>query len=157
MPDTQGDQFISVTTPLGDDVLLLQKFTGQEAISQLFKFQLELASEKSPPLIEQPTRYSEHGAGDGSTRYLNGFVSQFGQTGRNSRSLLSRRDSALALVPESDIGLSNFSEQNRTGNHHQIFQEFGFRDFRNALQGTYEPRLMSRCNTARATSILFRD
>ena len=52
MPDTQGGQFISVTTPLGDDVLLLQKLTGQEGISQLFKFQLELASEKAPIRLE---------------------------------------------------------------------------------------------------------
>ena len=122
MPDTQGDQFISVTTPLGDDVLLLQKLTGQEGISQLFKFQLELASQKAPigpeSIIGQPVTVSMT-LSDGSKRYFNGFVSQFGQTGQDAQaSLLSRRDSALALVLESDIGLSNFSEQNGAGNRH---------------------------------------
>ena len=62
MPTTQARQFTSITTPLGDDVLLLQKFTGQEAISKLFNFQLELASEKSPPL-HWTERYSEYDAG----------------------------------------------------------------------------------------------
>jgi type VI secretion system secreted protein VgrG len=40
MPNTQAGQFISITTPLGDDVLLLRKFTGDEGISQLFNFRL---------------------------------------------------------------------------------------------------------------------
>jgi type VI secretion system secreted protein VgrG len=69
MPTTQARQFTSITTPLGDDVLLLQKFTGQEAISKLFNFQLELASEKSPPLIGQNVTVNMMLA-DGSTRYL---------------------------------------------------------------------------------------
>ena len=30
MPNTQAGQFISIMTPLGDDVLLLRKFTGDE-------------------------------------------------------------------------------------------------------------------------------
>ena len=86
MPTTQARQFISITTPLGDDVLLLQKFTGQEGISKLFNFQLELASEKSPPLsleslIGQNVTVNMMLA-DGSTRYFSGFVSQFTQTGR---------------------------------------------------------------------------
>jgi uncharacterized protein involved in type VI secretion and phage assembly len=32
--------------------LLLQKFTGEEGISQLYNFQLELASEKTPIALE---------------------------------------------------------------------------------------------------------
>ena len=44
---TQLNRFISVTTPLGPDALLLVGFSGQEAISQLFHFQLDLMAEKT--------------------------------------------------------------------------------------------------------------
>jgi type VI secretion system secreted protein VgrG len=142
MPDTQGGQFISVTTPLGDDVLLLQKLTGQEGISQLFKFQLELASEKAPIRLEliigQPVTVSMT-LSDGSKRYLNGFVSQFAQTGQDAQAIYYHAE----MVPWLWF-LSQTSDcrifQNKTVPEivTQIFQEFGFRDFRNALQGTYE-------------------
>jgi type VI secretion system secreted protein VgrG len=142
MPDTQGGQFISVTTPLGDDVLLLQKLTGQEGISQLFKFQLELASEKAPirleSIIGQPVTVSMT-LSDGSKRYLNGFVSQFAQTGQDAQAIYYHAE----MVPWLWF-LSQTSDcrifQNKTVPEivTQIFQEFGFRDFRSALQGTYE-------------------
>jgi type VI secretion system secreted protein VgrG len=142
MPDTQGGQFISVTTPLGDDVLLLQKLTGQEGISQLFKFQLELASEKAPirleSIIGQPVTVSMT-LSDGSKRYLNGFVSQFAQTGQDAQAIYYHAE----MVPWLWF-LSQTSDcrifQNKTVPEivTQIFQDFGFRDFRSALQGTYE-------------------
>ncbi|MGB7947560.1 MAG: hypothetical protein WCH75_07755 [Candidatus Binatia bacterium] len=60
MPRTRTGQIISITTPLGDGVLLLQKFIGEEGISELFNFQLELVSEKPPikleSMIEQTSR-----------------------------------------------------------------------------------------------------
>ena len=34
-----------LTTPLGKDVLLLRKFTGREALSELFSFDLEAYAE----------------------------------------------------------------------------------------------------------------
>ena len=37
---------IMVTTPLGNDVLLLSGFAGTEAISQLFSFQLDVVATK---------------------------------------------------------------------------------------------------------------
>ncbi|HXQ74630.1 MAG TPA: hypothetical protein VN844_29260, partial [Pyrinomonadaceae bacterium] len=42
---TQANRPLAVATPLGDDVLLLVGFTGQESISQLFTFHLELLAE----------------------------------------------------------------------------------------------------------------
>jgi type VI secretion system secreted protein VgrG len=41
----QADRPMTVTTPLGKDALLLVGFSGQEAISELFSFQLELLAE----------------------------------------------------------------------------------------------------------------
>jgi type VI secretion system secreted protein VgrG len=42
---TQENRIMEVTTPLGKDVLLLVGFTGQEAVSRLFSFQLDLIAE----------------------------------------------------------------------------------------------------------------
>lgn len=44
---TQVNRPLAVTTPLGEDVLLLVGISGHEAISQLFSFQLELLAEDS--------------------------------------------------------------------------------------------------------------
>ncbi len=38
----QTNNILSVTTPLGTDVLLLDSLQGTEGISQLFKFQLTM-------------------------------------------------------------------------------------------------------------------
>jgi type VI secretion system secreted protein VgrG len=88
MPNTEAGQFISITTPLGDGVLLLQSFTGREGISQLFKFQLELFSQKAPVSLEAIIGQNvtvNMTLRDGSTRYFNGFVSEFAQTGQDSK------------------------------------------------------------------------
>jgi type VI secretion system secreted protein VgrG len=142
MPSTQAGRFISITTPLGDDVLFLQKFTGQEGISQLFSFQLELASEKPPIKLESIIGQNvtvNMILSDVSTRYFNGFVSEFAQTGQDSQFTYYHAE----VVPWLWF-LSQTSDcrifQNKTVPEivMQTFQEFGFRDFRIALQSTYE-------------------
>src|SRR5262245_49330629 len=42
---TQVSRLMAVTTPLGSDVLLLTGFSGHEALSQPFRFELELLAE----------------------------------------------------------------------------------------------------------------
>ena len=42
---TQENRSLSVSTPLGDDVLKLVSFSGTEALSHLFTYQLEMYSE----------------------------------------------------------------------------------------------------------------
>ena len=53
MPPTylQANRSMTVTTPLGPDVLLLVGFTGYEGISQLFSFELELAAEDQSKVV----------------------------------------------------------------------------------------------------------
>jgi type VI secretion system secreted protein VgrG len=142
MPSAQAGQFMSITTPLGDDVLLLQQFTGQEGISQLFNFQLELASEQAAIGLESIIGQNvtvNMTLSDGSQRHVNGFVSQFEQT---------RQDSQFTYYQAQMVPwlwfLSQASDcrifQNKTVPEivTQIFQEFGFHDFRSALQASYE-------------------
>ena len=142
MPNTQAGQFISIMTPLGDDVLLLRKFTGDEGISQLFNFHLELVSEKRPIGIESIIGQNvtvNMTLTNGRKRYFNGFVSEFAQTGQDAQFIYYQ----AKMVPWLWF-LSQTSDcrifQNKTVPEiaMQLFQELGFRDFRNALQGIYE-------------------
>ena len=43
----EENRFLYINSSLGADVLLLESFTGEEAISHLFWFQLELWSENA--------------------------------------------------------------------------------------------------------------
>lgn len=86
MPDfSQADRPLSVATPLGPDVLLLESFSGVEQISSLFSFQLDLLAEQSnlsavkfSSLMGKPLTVSIKKA-DGSLRHINGIVSRFSQ------------------------------------------------------------------------------
>ena len=53
MPPTyqQANRPMTVTTPLGPDVLLLVGFSGNEGISQLFSFELDLAAEDQTKVV----------------------------------------------------------------------------------------------------------
>ena len=42
---TQASRALRIDTPLGPNTLLLRSVSGQEAVSQLFRFQVELLSE----------------------------------------------------------------------------------------------------------------
>lgn len=137
MPSTQAGQFISITTPLGADVLLLRSFTGEEAISQLFNFRLELVSEKPPIRLESIIGQNvtvNMRLSDGSERYFNGFVSEFAQTGHDSQFTYYQAEIVPWLWFLSQTSACRIF-QNKTVPEivMQIFQEFGFRDFRSAL------------------------
>ena len=80
---SQANRLLAVTTPLGTDVLLLQQFSGEEAISRLFRFELDLLAESTATIAFD----SILGQGvtvtlmmpDGTPRYFNGIVSRFTQ------------------------------------------------------------------------------
>jgi type VI secretion system secreted protein VgrG len=84
---TQANRLLAVTTPLGKDALLLIGFGGQEAISQLFEFRLDLLAPKENPIafdriLGQPATVKLALAG-GSTRFFNGIVKRFSQGQRD--------------------------------------------------------------------------
>ena len=96
---TQAGRSMSVATPLGPDVLLLLGFHGDEGISQLFHFELDLASE-TPASVSFPAvlgrrvsvRLSLSG---GKSRYFHGICSRLAQ-GMSSPSATSYR---MEVVP----------------------------------------------------------
>ena len=47
MPFSQKDRVLRVTTPLGDDKFLITRLSGTEAISESFRFELDLLAENA--------------------------------------------------------------------------------------------------------------
>ncbi|MCX7640412.1 MAG: type VI secretion system tip protein VgrG [Pyrinomonadaceae bacterium] len=95
MTTTQKNRLISISTPLGEDFFLLQRFTAKEAISELFEVEAELLHEEknSGHQTTQIDAISLLGQSvtikitqkDGVERYFNGIVKKFSQIGRNVR------------------------------------------------------------------------
>nr|WP_175103599.1 type VI secretion system tip protein TssI/VgrG [Pararobbsia alpina] len=84
MTTTQVGCLLSVTTPLGTDVLMLDGFAGREAISELFRFNLRMRSadkaidatklvgKTATVTVQQPS---------GPQRFFSGIVTRFAHTG----------------------------------------------------------------------------
>ena len=125
---TQETRPIAVFTPLGDDVLLLVGFRGQEGISQLFHFQLDLLAEKSTPiafdkLLGQPIGI-RIALPDGKERFLSGICNRVSQ-GEQDFTFTAYR---VEIVPQ--LWLLTRVAQSR------IFQQMTVPDIlRKALQG----------------------
>jgi type VI secretion system secreted protein VgrG len=74
-----------ITTPLGDDVLLLDGFEGSERMSSLFRFTASLLSEKPDIVAADLLRKGvtiEVTLDDGSARHFHGIVNRLSQGGR---------------------------------------------------------------------------
>ncbi|MEZ6059669.1 MAG: type VI secretion system tip protein TssI/VgrG [Planctomycetaceae bacterium] len=89
----QDDRPIGVETPLGKDKLVLNSFSGEERMSGLFRFDLQLLSDDGgiKPVdivgkdVDCYVRYP-----DGTPRYFNGIVNRFAYAGQSDRSHLYR-------------------------------------------------------------------
>jgi type VI secretion system secreted protein VgrG len=86
----QSKRFLQITTGLGENEVVLTGFRGQEQISRLFRFELDLLSDNkavSPKdVVGKPVTFSCEYEKD-KRRYFNGIVSRFsvGNLGINKR------------------------------------------------------------------------
>ncbi len=143
---TQDGRFMAITTPLGKDVLLLDTFSGTEAISQLFRFQLGMYAEAQSKvafekLLGQKVTVTLQGD---PGRYFNGIVSRLSQgqrvKGLEQRATLIRFEAEM--VPQ--LWLLTKNVQSR------IFQQKSVPDILKQvlkgldlsceIQGTFAPR-----------------
>ena len=84
---TQKNRPLAITTPLGEDVLLLKRFQGHEAISQLFSFHVDLLAEaqndiRFDRILGQSVTVKLRLVDD-EKRYFNGIVNRFSQGDRD--------------------------------------------------------------------------
>lgn len=85
---TQDEHVFAVNTPLGKDKLLLRSFSGAEAVSEPFDFELDLLAEHTTEvsfdrLLGQPVTLRFRLA-DGSTRWVHGICGEMEQGARNT-------------------------------------------------------------------------
>lgn len=87
----QADRPLKITTPLGPDILLLRAVKGQEEISHLFEFQIQMIADlkdevKFDKIVGQSVTV-ELRLPDSSKRYFNGIVNRFSQGARDEKFL----------------------------------------------------------------------
>ncbi len=95
MPTTQKNRLLNISTPLGEDFLLLNRLTAIEEISSLFSFEVELLHEEEQPGYKTTTVDPASIVGqavaisisqrDDTFRYLSGIVNHFSQGHRDNR------------------------------------------------------------------------
>lgn len=86
MAITQTDSLLSIATPFGADVLLLDGFGGSEAISAPFRFELRMRSTDTaldPAIIVGKSATVTIEGPAAEPRYFNGIVTRFAQVGAN--------------------------------------------------------------------------
>ena len=141
---TQEKRLLSVNTHLGPDLLLLAGFAGQEEMSRLFRYELDLLSEDtsiSPKDIvgEAITWTVSHH--DKEPRHFNGIVSRFATGALHQRGLRTYRAEVVPwlwfLTRTSNCRIF----QNKTTPQiiEELFKEYGFNDFEPALRRSYIP------------------
>lgn len=141
---TQDNRLIAIDTPLGDDVLLLQGFTGHEGISRLFRFNLDLLSDNNSisfdDIVGQNVTISVT-LSDQTLRYFNGFVSRFAQSGSDARFTHYQ----MEVVPwlwflTRNANCRIFQNMSYPDIVQQVFSDAGFSDFKSSLTGSYDPQ-----------------
>jgi type VI secretion system secreted protein VgrG len=141
---TQEGGLFKIDTPLGSDVLLLRGFRGTEGISRLFRFELDLLSEKpSIPfsdIVGKSVTISLKQA-DKSYRCLNGYISRFGQSGKEELFTAYHAE----MVPwlwflTRNANCKIFQDKTIPDIIKEVFTDLGFNDFSDMLQNTYPTR-----------------
>src|ERR1051325_10350937 len=135
---------LQVSTPLGPDKLLLRALRGEEYISGLFQFNLEMVSEDNALDFQQIVGKSVTvtlNLADDTKHYFNGIVGRFIQEETNGR--LTRYHAEIhpwlwLLTKTADCRI--FQNQSTPDIIKAIFTDLGFADFRDDLKGTYDKR-----------------
>jgi type VI secretion system secreted protein VgrG len=149
---------LTVSSPLGEDVLLLTAFTGTEEISRPFQFQLELLSANDAiapaAVVGQPITWAVHNFDD-EPRFFHGYVNRFVAGGRTLRDLRAYRADVVPwlwfLTQTADCRIF----QNRTAADiiKAVFDDLRFPDYRLAL--TRPLRRRDYCVQYRETAFQF--
>jgi type VI secretion system secreted protein VgrG len=140
----QDNLKLQIATPLGPNKLLLQSLRGEEHISGLFQFNLEMVSEdnaldfqgivgKAVTVMLSLTDKTKH--------YFNGIVGRFVQEETNVR--LTRYHAEIhpwlwLLTKTADCRI--FQNKSVPDIIKSIFSDLGFTDFRDDLKNSYTPR-----------------
>lgn len=158
MPKTQANTFVSVSTPLGSDVLLLETLSGVESISRPFHFELGLLSEDPEidftKIVGQPITITLDLHGANEPRYVHGHIRSFTQL-RNRDGFAHYRAELVPwlwfLTQTTDCRI--FQNKRVDEIIEQVCQDLGHRDLRSDLSGSYAK--LEYCVQYRETDFAF--
>ncbi len=146
----QDERLFRLDTPLGSDVLLFKDMEGQEGISQLFSFHLNLLSEKPDISFKNIIGKSVTiiiDLQDGKYRYINGIVSEFYQLSAGDPSTSNNLLSHYTATVVPFLWLLTRTTDSRIFQHksvpdivEKIFGDNGVQDYKLSLKGSYSPR-----------------
>ena len=155
---SQEGRELGVQTALGTDVLLLERYSGTEAISSPYSFTLDMVSAdtdiSADDLLRTPAsvRYT---LPSGDSQYIHGRISRFAQLEVGPDGLANYR---AELVPwlwflslSSDCRI--FQNMNVMEIVEKVFGDLGYSDFRWNVAGQYSPR--EYCVQYRETHLAF--
>lgn len=157
MAETQQDRRLQLTTPLGEDVLLITSFYGDEELSKTFSYNLELASTDGKiafdDIIGQSVTVKVEAEVVG-TRVFNGFVSEFVQL--EAENQLARYRAVVVpwlwfLTRVSDCRI--FQGKTIPEILEAVFQSRNFSQYELRLTGSYKP--LENCVQYRETDFNF--
>jgi type VI secretion system secreted protein VgrG len=139
---SQNNRLLSMTSPLGADVLLLTAFNGNESLSRLFNYRLEMLSENddiAPSEIVGKSVTWNVSHFDKEPRYFNGKVSRFVTGPTRHRNLRVYRAEVVPwlwfLTRTSNCRI--FQNQTVPDIIQGLFDELGFTDYEAQLTSSY--------------------
>ena len=157
MAITQQSRMAKVSSPLGDNALVMERLAGSESLGRLFHYELSLASENSSlklnALLGKPMGLAVQLA-DGSDRYFHGIVARCSQTahrGQFASYQVTLKPWLWLLSRTSDRRI--FQSKTVPDIVKQVFRDLGFSDFEDALTRSY--REWDYCVQYRETSFDF--
>ncbi len=141
----QRNQFLTLATPLGDNVLVAQSMEGRESVSEPFHFVVSALSESDfideNGIVGKSVTIGLENI-HGETRYFNGLVARFVVGHKVEHKY---REYMVEIVPwlsmlkhRADCRI--FQEMTPVDIIESVFCELGFSDYQFKLQNTYETR-----------------
>jgi len=148
MPFTQEERFLKVQSPLGEDKLLLERFSGREELSRPFSFKLEMISEDlaiDPKDIVGKSVTFKVERPEADPAIYNGWVRTWIAGGAIDVGDTTARSYHAELVPwfwflkrHADVRI--FQDKTIPEIIEQIFQDRGMTDYELQLRATYPKR-----------------
>ncbi|WP_035607994.1 type VI secretion system tip protein TssI/VgrG [Haloferula sp. BvORR071] len=157
MPETQQDRRLKLTTPLGEDVLMITRFNGEEELSKTYRYELDLVSTdpkvKFDDIVGQNVTVKVEAEKSG-TRIFNGFVSEFQQM--EPRDQLARYRAIVVpwfwyLTRVADCRI--FQQKSIPEIIEAVFSSRNFSQYELRLSGSYKP--LEYCVQYRETDFNF--
>ncbi len=147
MGEFQANRVAKLTTPAGEDRMLVKSVQGTEGITELFRFEFEVSGDpqeiKFEEILGQPVALEIDLAGD-RDRWVHGIVTRLIQTeapgaGKEGGGayLMEVRPWPWLLTQRKDCRI--FQETTIPDIVKQVFDDRGFSDYELKLSGTYDP------------------